>query len=282
MSGWHRLHTDEKGVIWSASDKTRPQRHFRTKPEQLVESQWIREAEFISLLGIPANAELICCLYDKVNVLHKNTGQRIHVILYSPAMCKNRLDDPLFVMTQLFQPQQQAYIRHELIGWDYAAYKLIMSRRKKSLTPSAYAVLYHPAWAALSFLPTKSTSQSIDLLCKIVDPRWFIHPGHPSRLTKLYSYLGLQPTKFDEGVNTALMSWASGFEHADEDDPRNFLVRIAKRKGYLAATKKFVQFLSLVWMRVATNSDKWFSPELFFKRDDERDEFEDHWESYWS
>jgi hypothetical protein len=153
---------------------------------------------------------------------------------------------------------------------------------------------YHPAWPAISFINTLNCEYACKLLNEIVDPRWFIHPRRPERLSRLYSYLGLTPAnvhailrsgagdRYIERANIAVKSWYDP-SVAINDDPRGFLGRTsvgAKDQvvGVLRATQRFVALAATYWLGVVTKAhpEAGFQASLFFHEAEEVSAFEHH------
>jgi hypothetical protein len=157
-------------------------------------------------------------------------------------------------------------------------------------------VRYHPAWPALSFIPSLNVDNACLLVAAIVDPRWFMHPTRPNRASKLYQFLGLTPKNIQHLLDDTGTSEVRGLGFAylttfswlykDLRKPRIgapewFLYRIlgafpGKVQGFLAANKKFVRLVREVWLQELTPDRQVFCPESFFRYDEEREAYEKH------
>jgi hypothetical protein len=291
-----RLHTDDEGIVWMGKQGISA---FRTG---LSPSEWIaadehhggaslRDAQQIRILGVPENAELITEIHEMWQV---NNDYPPRIYIGSPGVCLHaaRRGDPAFVLSQIWQPciQSQACgCWHEFTPRDYPTYLMLklLQQNNGQVHGSVKKILpYHPAWPAISFIPTHNVEFACKLLCEIVDPRWYSHPERPGRFTRLWAYLGVEPYHFHmhakpddlhqarADIATAAWCGKTFAQNVDLDDPRQFLLRIYRREGFesglLKATKKFLQFLCLVWSQgVLAVQREIFVPSIFFKREDE-------------
>lgn len=144
----------------------------------------------------------------------------------------------------------------------------------------------HPAWPAISFIPTAHYGCAMKLLAVIVDPRWHINPEKPDSRQSLYRFLGrshleehgmrlwAQESPFIEvGTDTSsrraalwLMSWSNGELYgrfngvAEGVHPRDYL----RRFPFYDASLRFASFLHSVWL-AGMLSRELFVPEYFFR-----------------
>ena len=162
------------------------------------------------------------------------------------------------------------------------------------------AVMQHPLFQYVSFIPTLDVAAFHSFLCNVVDPRFHTHSEHPERSSVLENYMGLTP-KIQEAVlrDTSIIRrkpramrcwmtrkcWMPGTERnmtqIDRKDPRNFLFRIFAKKsragkhvdGLLRGSQQFVRFARGCWLNIlATGSPHagtLFDPQEFFKYSDE-------------
>jgi hypothetical protein len=158
----------------------------------------------------------------------------------------------------------------------------------------------HPAFRALSFIPTLTEAEVAKLLVTTIDPRWYIDRRRPERIKKLELFLGLTPAIQEKVSNpkkmltkarefrcaTVLNSWKSKpHEEVDVKKPENFLYRIwqASGGGYhgdLRASQAFLRYLNDNWLAVLENRkgvrDGLFAPNLYFKTPAEIESYEYH------
>jgi hypothetical protein len=124
---------------------------------------------------------------------------------------------------------------------------------------------YHPAWPAVTFVPTADHHAAVRLICDIADPRWYRHPTRPTRLSRLYSHLGLTPQNvlalLGEGqpghnfnrAKNAVRVWYNLRAQKTAREPGDFLLRLLDARkenrafGLLRGTQKFVAFVCAVW-----------------------------------
>lgn len=290
LTGIARIHTDGGGKLW-----VRAEGDARCVGgiDDFLQSSEFRYCSQVWVVGSRHNAEAITEIWP-----YRSETRSIRI--GSPGVCltSEEREDPgvvLSKMDELIGAASSVGGFHTMTHYDYTVYQLVATVDESHYLKSSTArhlIKYHPAWPALSFIPTLDVDQACLLLSRIVDPRWFVSPGRPNRLQRLYTYLGLHDVKSEfSGYNatqalTARESWSS---LSDEDplfaeDPSNFLWRIVEangysNKGYYLATRKFVQFIRGVWLDNLVSSksfDGWFVPEYFFSRDDEIAAFRKH------
>lgn len=127
----------------------------------------------------------------------------------------------------------------------------------------------HPVWPYLSFIDGINPVAAADVLTSICDPRWFVDPDRPDRLSKLYSWLGLSG---HEGSSqklrraaSAKACWISDYVEFKRDsgllgkklkDPSCFILKHANKKWGSddakwpdsCVSKYLVKFIKLSWM----------------------------------
>ena len=170
-------------------------------PARFVESPCFRDAEEVRIVGCPGNARLIAAVYE--SWLSGRTGDH-RVLLGSPSICleRQRLSEPQFVLQRLWQPGSLALQRgwwHEMGSVDYTHYMMAAALQESGCVDEKVRRTFrcHPAWPAVAFIPTADLDASIKLVCEISDPRWYNHPEHPGRPSRLFSFLGLNIGAFE-------------------------------------------------------------------------------------
>lgn len=242
---------------------------------ELLRPDRLQMANTFCLVGTPQNADLICRLYEA----HGETSFPTTIKLASPAAA----DEP-----------DDGTVPPSLGGWhtmtdaDYATYRLIEAQlHEEPEYHHSYWLKLHPAYAALSFLPSLRPEAAIDLLGKIVDPRFHVDPAQPDRLARLRAFLGLngQPAlrgaaAYDAGcasdqryslldASVVFATWSDGYADAIAKPalaPREFLFRVMKSvkadtraEALLKASHVFVRFLRDVWLDQLTPPRKYHS-----------------------
>ena len=273
--------------------------HCSTKePWEFVSSE-LCDTESVRLLGLPTNASLIAFLYQS----REQYGYPLRVQVGTPAVCGRRyLRDPAQAM---FQMQEVDGLTGSKGGWreitkhDFASALIQCSFQEGEFENIDEILTDHPAWAAISFVPTVDTLEAARLLAEIGDPRWFVDPDKPERYARLRSYLGLTqrnlryicgwdhngdgPGFNHDRCQIVYNAWL-GTENARHvtDDPRDFL-RLKVRqyqvqeandvtKGILKGMTKFVNFIRLVWLETASpHGGEIFAPDHFFASDSMND-----------
>lgn len=301
-----RLHVGPERTVWYGYDGCLGEDSFYSSKDFLRKSILLgldlNHVRNIRLLGTAANAELIIGLHQR-RIRNPAIVKTQSVQLCSPGICSletNRLDS-MFVLQQLWQPSPTGLLPggwHELSEKDYTTYALINALQENHGMVDDRVkriVRYHPAWPALSFLPNHDVEAGCQLLAEIVDPRWFRHPFHPHRLTKLNSFLGLTPANITAYVGggspsinfrrlqLVLHAWWNRCPESGNKAPNAFLCRIVlhhgdHEKGLLRACQWFVRFVQEVWLHEIGHrrSEMTFVPSVFFRGEDESRAYDQH------
>lgn len=297
-----KLHTADDGKVWYARGI-----NACKNSDQIVDSFLLSPVVSgmgltFRILGVPQNAELICALY-----LRRYKGEVRSVEIAGPNILDHQteLRDPATVLlrmrTNASSPACGGW--HSLTLHDYPTYAMLarMSRNNFVFDDTATAYLHmHPAFRALSFIPTLVESEVSKLLVTTIDPRWYIDRRRPERIKKLELFLGLTPAVQEKVSNpkkllsktrelrcaSVLNSWKSKtFEEVDVKKPENFLYRIWQAAGGgahgdLRASQAFLRYLNDNWLAVLENRkgvrDGLFAPNLYFKTPAEIESYEYH------
>lgn len=297
MMGTLRLHTDREGVVWYGDDSTLAT-CSGLDPDEFV-SGGIEFGEFsdIALLGCRENGYLIHSLH-----LARMFRAGLSIRLGSPAIVPREAHraDPLLVLQYLRQPPYRlAGQWHDLDQKDFCTYSMIANLgNSQTVTEVVRRIsLVHPAWHALTFINNLELDTVCRLLCEIVDPRWYLHPGRPDRTTKLYSYLGLsprnirawlsgsEPDRHFDRMRCATLAWYNPTGCTGTTAPGDFLWRCFDSqpdavRGILRATQCFVSYLSAAWLAAISPRHPEANMELqmarFFADDETAAAFRNH------
>lgn len=298
-----KLHLDDAGSIWLAAGVS-PAVQLECPAAGIL--RYLEEhypgPPALRILGTAANAGLILQAYA---LARRRNGT---LELAGPMLCSSPQDlaDP----PQVLYGMRACVLPSSLGGWhkataaDQATYRLIHRLHGPTdETPSCESLLLeHPVWRELSFIPTLSQLPNraalVRLLAEIVDPRWYIDPEHPNRISRLTAYLGLTPANQQRveqapreppaRVRRCALACAAWWTDAAQDraDPRNFLWRVYHSAGggtigRLRASQKFIVFLRYVWMQSLAKAAHsrcidLFEPDMLFKHDDELAAYRTH------
>lgn len=295
-----RLHVDEAGVIWFGTDKESWKPHASELSVVDFSSQdWVRDATRIRLFGSRKNARLISTLMSE---RHRDKALMPPTMsVCSPIFLTDEIrNDPARVLRLMDEVRIPGSCGgwHELDDNDLNIY--FMAAQTELVSPENedqvdYYLRKHPAYAALTFIPTHNKFAALDLLNHILDPRWFVDPAHPDRTSRLRSYLGLRPevmekvflgqpkSKQENRAKLVLNTWSTGdYSSADINNPASFLMRTVRdaedrEKGLLKASIRFISFLRGVWLNAtAPRGRTLFVPKYFFDTEEEVKAFEEH------
>jgi hypothetical protein len=301
-----RLHVAD-GLVWAAEGRELP---FSTgrRVEQL--ESWLPDGATIRIVGSPENLFLIGLAWG-----WRSAGKVLRVELVSPAVCPRARDrrDPSRLLYQTrdlrLAPSQGGV--HELTA---AAAQLYMFALHPGSTPVLDRFAGTRLGHALRFVSDVDLTACLEIVARIVDPRWFIDTSCPDRTSKLEAYLGMHP-KTQAGVLGFRLPWrrhaecslvqrAWGRYFTPTDLPEAFGVGefVQRRfweqwarfeqpeqalvRGYLRASQRFLRFFRLVWLAsiyagsaaVPDGQAELFRPEDFFDTPGEAEAFHAHME----
>jgi hypothetical protein len=235
----------------------------------------------IRILGSLDNSEFIVRLYRL-----KVKGMLKSLEIGSPMIASN--NDAASSLIKM----RMAAIPPSMGGWHEAVYadcvSYGVSMLMQSGVPGSHAqacelMRQHPVWNYMSFIPHLDQTFFTKVMSKVLDPRWFIDHDHPSRLSRLYSWLGLcNGPQTDEKLVRKFdvySCWSRGLEDNKDaiNSPGWFLIREARKRwgdhklwiSTLRTSQLFVKFMKLCWMdSLYPYPNPWmekvFDPRLFF------------------
>lgn len=295
-----KLHTAADGVVWFA-DGTHVPIVSGLTVDDFAQSLGARQRPFVRVLGASLNAALITRLWPYC----RDDRGRLQVA--SPAICVNDAEraNPEIVLYRM----RQVRLPPSLGGWhdlscnDDATYALAAAVQRDAgvgsqTLPTARA---HPVWPALTFIQGLSECDAAQLLCFILDPRWYVNLENPDRPGRLQLSLGLRPavqrrvTKGQPARNRDMARCAVVLRVWSGEKPTgaawrvpgNFLWRIWRAagggaKGDLAASQKLIVFLRYNWLHAlykdtkSSGRDPVFLPDMLFRGDHEVAAFNQH------
>lgn len=284
-----KLHVDATGNVWSLCGNGPP---VETGLNPLLFLLQHRTHLPLScrLLGLPQNAALITALYAMETTPHERV-----IELASPRVCMpNELGNPERVLLAM----RQLSLISSMGGWHsmtitdantYALVKYLLMLGH--VDDHAIRLLKaHPIWPALSFVFRLDTAACCELVATLMDPRYYINPCRPDRVSSLHTFLGLTPKVFERAMlggqaasehraRLVLRCWRPDNEAnwptaGDTMRPETFPWRAAEKhgrtpKGWLRGSQLFVVFLRHVWLdaiyKNAQQRERLFAPDMFFK-----------------
>lgn len=291
-----RLHQSPEGIVWYG-DHDVIAASSGLQPAAFIGSGVIRPDSVIRILGLSENADLVSELYRQ----RAGLPSGVHIQLGSPAVCSGGEPEETLTCTWYAGLSDDVPCRwFEMTAADYVTYLLLskFNHNGGRVNDECRRILqHHPAWPAIRFLPYCDEEMACRLIRLIVDPRWFTHNLHPSRPSRLYSYLGLTPGnanafvynefaagRYYDRFKVTTLLWFPPDEYRKQIEmfsPRSFLLRVMAsvklpEQGVLSASRKFVRFARDVWLHERQPSLGLFVPGSFFSSDDERDAYIEH------
>lgn len=278
-----KLHCAHGDTVWYSDDSLAIQ-HSEKSVEEFISTYPITDYKQISLLASPSNAALACRLYE---LFHENIQIRL---VFGPENL-----DVTEILHSLLGTQHRSAFMHKA---EYFAYCLT-ALRESSPDKLDKALTYHPTWPFISFIPFIDRHSIINVLAEIGDPRRFINPFKPNRLSRLNSYLGVNYSNarrfFEDetpGVNfdraiSVFNSWHNekACEYYAKNKPvrpedflwRIFMLNSDQSVSLTKVSKKLLSYIYLLWRaKLTTHIEVKFMPSMFFKRDDEMRAFYKH------
>lgn len=261
-----KLHTDVDGTIWYADGNREPLRSGLDAQQFLARLEQHSKLN-LRVLGLTENSRLIARLLAR-------SDRDWRVELAGPVALETIAErrDPRVTLYRM----RQLRLAPSLGGWhaatdaDLKAYMLV----EAVTTGQPYDVLVtqHPAWHDVTFLPTPDADACASMLGHLIDPRWFIDPLKPERLSQATSYMGLIPkvmtdvftgnVKPNSGSHQRCAAvfhawWRPGQpnpEPADMERPNHFIWRNYRAnghgpKGALRASQKFLDYVLRTWLQ---------------------------------
>lgn len=292
-----KVHTDSAGNVWYLAGDGQP-KPAGTKLNRFLESKLVRDFGAIRLVGARRNVKTIVESY-----FVKITGKLDSIQLCSPQICptdvQNSPEAALRAMRRWDGRPASIGGWHEMTENDYVSYMLAhkLQTAKTCNDDIRRLAKDHIAWPALSFIPTINRDAAIQLLCTLLDPRWYIDPDKPDKGARIESFLGLHP-KTQRGVSGDGPRWRLHnlcelvmrcwkpvdlvpYSPGTMENPRNFVLRVWQHhgKGYLGdlrASQYFINYLRLTWISGLygkRTGEALFVPEYFFGPRDESSAF---------
>jgi hypothetical protein len=270
------LQLDPQGLVWWGDARDAAESTCMGA-EEFAASGLPMEAGAVRLLGTVANAPLIEALGRHHPDLRVYLGSPLKAPLdgrHDPECVLSRLRNDTGGWHRLNEAAWQAYrvtARVAACGVDAEAVELFKA---------------HPAYAAASFVPGHDVVAACRLAAAVVDPRWFTDPRRPDRVSRVATFLGVNPSNAQAryegtggGRHAARFSDVLGAWYdrpglpVKPTGPSAFLWRVHAAagggpKGLLKASRCYLRFLVSVWSdRTHGRGEGLFDADLFFSRD---------------
>ena len=254
MNDTLRLHTDSEGMVWCGQNGVRAV-NSKLTPKEFVTRNSFLTAKLIRVLGMPSNAALIVTAYEahkKKHVLqlpaHNVLKKRLRSLEVGNAtICPTAAirADPVEVLQRMWQLDTSGRLCAHWRRVDSNMFNsYLLSLGIAECEEKALSIFrYHPLARSLGFLGSSHLNSCVRWVAEVLDPRWFVHPDKPHRLTKLMQFSGLTPANFKllQAGDVNLLLQQRGGQRAkltcdcwntldaddvDYDSPHNFLWRI--------------------------------------------------------
>lgn len=250
--------------------------------------------EKVRVLGNASAAEFICRLFE----LYGPEGDK-QIFLGSPGLVRDQLASG--TPQAVFKRYETLRIAPSLGGWrrmtalDHGVYHFLwrLAKHGAEHTQVSQAMAAHPAFRICRFLADYNVcywSAMVQLVGRIVDPRWHIDPRFPNSQRRLNFAVGLYPravkTFLETRAGTGESALAAVLDAAflgptDQlrDPPRDFLLRYfhsqeGTRQAHLRwidTCRVGVQTIVAHWLEVVSNQNLFVPEHLFACLPDAKD-----------
>lgn len=277
-----RLYVDYANRVWVA-DRTDAPKRTRHFSQDYVRNVGIEDGRVVRILGTYRNVSLIRRVYESFR------GRLGRVELATPRVCAtlSELTTPEIAMLRM----RQCALVSSLGGWhamsdaDFWSYLIadLVAEGISSAVASRVMKLVrrHPVWPYASFVRGMTVSNLAHVIGTVLDPRWFIDPEVPSRVSYLESYLGLSPkvqARVDDQRHIVIDKaeqrcwWVSQCWYRDPppgdaemEIPGNWLWLTWRHFGRgtigkLRASQRLLSFLRHAWLAGLTGQRDLFDP----------------------
>jgi len=319
---YYKITADNSGKVWAVDGNGLPKvvcQDVNAYIDDLLDNG--SKNKLIRILAAPVNYSLISGFYTAKQEKLVESVQ----VAGPTLMQKNRPESSLIRMRLCTLPPSLGGW-HEMTNDDFIVYtmgthiemcKSLSYRFKKDGTPTAstlkkvkefdttigWLMARHSMFKRLSFIDDINPVMLGRLVGSIGDPRWFVDPDRPDRLSRLFSWVGLHgPVKSAcKAIRRieATICWEGtdtyGFRSYNSDpdklsaklnDPGCFILKYAsdkwgsdfKKWPYEKITKYFIKFLRLSWLdSIYPYPNPWMEPlfdySQFFKNKNDLDAF---------
>lgn len=262
------LHMDQSGIIWGMT----PQGAARPILSQDLDK--VLRAGSYRIVGLPENYRLITQLY----ALLVRRKAKAPIWVGSPEVCPRRNCAPDLILSCLsvLEVHDNLHTRwHAVINETYNNFLLLGTLQQEGfsdLTTQIYNS--HCLRPFCQFLGLNDVGLAIELIAHIVDPRWYINPSRPYRMSRLESYFGLVPTQLKTqrpARQRRFEALAEAFDALPSDSPLwgEVAARAESKSGRVRGYRMLLGFLARNWLARLTTLDH-FDPTRFFVRPESR------------
>ena len=282
------------GEVWAAEGKHMPSA-TGLNATQFVRSRQVADFDNFRTDGHEDNVELL----NEIYCLKAETSHPLSIEVCSPLVWgdgpRTNPQKAILRMTTWLEPASVGGFC-QFDARMFASYGIAHALNTTGeFTPYVEWLTYrHPAWAGASFVSSIEPEQFARLVASILDPRWYVDPDHPEKISRLAMKMGINnriyrdvevdriSTKRHESLRQLNRCWNVGSPPISES-PRDFLWRHKKDNpgefSELKVSKKFLNFLRWVWLDSLASPNfvgKLFDPMLFFDRPSDALAYEEH------
>lgn len=250
-------------------------------PSEFARSRTALDAVRVRAIGNAANGEILMSVYSA----RRREDVAVPEVCSPLAASSGNPDSVLLAARRWAEPPCRGGF-HEFTSLDYPSYLIAAAvSRGRPMEESLSALKLHPAWGAWSVIPHLHPPAVCRLVADVIDPRFFIDLHNPDRLSKLDSFLGLEPDSARGGSTPdarrrRFLNVTDCWKHADPgakgcaaERPDQFVWRAYYEagggwKGALSAGRRLIRFMRHTWLDALyphrLGAEKLFAPDMFF------------------
>lgn len=257
------LHMDSEGIVWGMTPQG------IAKPVKLRDLEQLLRAGDYRVVGLPSNYRLI----TELHALLTRRKAKAQIWIGSPEVCpgKNCQPAPLLSCLSVLEVHDNLHHRwHPLSSETYNNFLLLRALHDEGFSDLT-ATIYnsHCLKPFCQFVGLTNPKKAADLISNIGDPRWYLNPRRPYRMSKLESYFGLATAQLSDRKNTLRQARLSSVIAALDSLPsdswfREELLTRPSADKYRGC-KLLLGFLVRNWLTQLTPLDH-FDPDRFFQR----------------
>lgn len=286
-----KLTTDDKGIVWFLHNEQLPKSSQYNISDFLKSNLWKLEQR-IQVAGSVFNARLLKELFEM------RLKEEFGLLEVCSPFCSDSFepDRLLFNMRRCHTPVSAG-------GWhiftikDYVSYAIAATYKDSNKYSDYIANLIsaHPIWPYMSFIEGIDPESFSLIVADTLDPRWHTDVGlnytEGANFSRFLGVANKVPTNTDTSLPACrfrlLLKCWKGDAPKDiikNNDPRTFLWRTwftnkGGDSGDLAATRRFAEYLRLIWLMVLCDTAQaphLFVPKYFFDNAIEVEAFYSH------
>lgn len=257
------LHMDSEGTIWGMTPQG------IAKPVKLRDLEELLRAGDYRVVGLPINYRLITELHS---MLLKRKA-KAQIWIGSPEVCpgKNCQPAPLLSCLSVLEVHDNLHHRwHPLSSETYNNFLLLRALHDEGFSDLTAAIYNsHCLRPFCQFVGLTDPQQAANVIASIGDPRWYLNPKRPYRMSRLESYFGLSPAQLAGKKSSLrhqrLAMLVDAFDSLENDSWLRSELTARTTANRYQGCRLLLGFLARNWLTQLTPLDH-FDPDRFFQQ----------------